>query len=257
MQGQRGAGGECDRFVESQEQRVATSVRVLRRTDSLTLAVSVPELQATQLQPQPQPQQHQPPGRDACAQGPFYGAKTAAGHNSTQEDAYIVIPGFLSVSANPAVQLCSSGGEFEEQLHLFAIYDGHGGRVVSDFCASFLHLYLSEELSAVPSGLVHRAPSQALQQALSRAFVRADQEVQRQQRAKAGEGSTALLVLLGTQHLWTAHCGEAPHLPARARSRLSPAAGAAPAAAANPCRRRRRPQATPAPCCAAPASRCA
>jgi hypothetical protein len=261
-------------------------VRVIR-TQSLNISVSLPP-DDSDAQQQPR----RPPGRGACCQGPFFGAKTVAGPNSTQEDSFIIVPNYIGVSSDPDEQLCSpacefqavqqqrqqqqqwpspgegSTREFQEELHLFAIFDGHGGRVVSDYCASYMHVFLRKELSAVPSGRLHRAPSQALQEALLRSFLQVDQAVQQQQQQQPspGEGSTALVVLLGTHHVWTAHCGE---LPAAAQAlllaatccRARPRAAAAAAARLEPGSSPLPPpppaQATREPCCAAPASPCA
>lgn len=197
----------CKRFIDATEQEVSTRVRVLRRTDSLTLLVKLPS--TVEVDTAAQLQSRQASKRPCCgpAEGPFFGSKTVAGPSSTQEDSYIVIPQFLRVSSNPDKELCPTCCEFDESLHLFGIYDGHGGRIVSDFCASYLHEYLTEELSTVPSGNVRRAPSKALQDALCKSFVRVDHEVL-QRQPKPGEGSTALVVLLGQHHVWTAHCGE-------------------------------------------------
>lgn len=75
-----------------------------------------------------------------------WGYASICGRRREMEDAVTALPGFLSVASETVGDLESSTGK--SALHLFGVYDGHGGSEVANFCKKRLHGALIEELEA-------------------------------------------------------------------------------------------------------------
>lgn len=90
-----------------------------------------------------------------------WGVKSAIGERQSMEDSWCVQLPLAPLSANnnqeAAAAGTSSGREAEgtfvsyEDLTFFAVYDGHGGSEVAQFCAENLHKRFAEQLSASSS----------------------------------------------------------------------------------------------------------
>ncbi|XP_073043356.1 protein phosphatase 2C 50-like isoform X1 [Primulina eburnea] len=78
---------------------------------------------------------------------PVWGLVSIQGRRSEMEDSAVALPRFLRLpsqmlSDNP--QLCSS--DQDSTVHLFGVYDGHGGSQVANYCKERLHIALTEEI---------------------------------------------------------------------------------------------------------------
>eukprot|EP00897_Mesotaenium_endlicherianum_P010457 jgi/Mesen1/943/ME000118S00130 len=103
---------------------------------------------------------------DVC---PPHGVLAVCGRRKEMEDAVATVPALLSVpcqgllgcqtpppaaapDADPAAAAGDTAGGSTCQLHFFAVYDGHGGSQVANFCSERLHLALAEELQLSLAG---------------------------------------------------------------------------------------------------------
>lgn len=82
--------------------------------------------------------------------------------------------------------------------HLFAVFDGHGGRDVAEHCSAALPGHLS--------ALLQGGNSSCTKTALHEAIVRTDKDCC--SASSSGAGSTAVVALLSDEMLWVAHCGD-------------------------------------------------
>lgn len=92
----------------------------------------------------------------------------------------------------------------KQPLHFFAVYDGHGGDMVSKLCASNLHQHLrtalAQHISAGASAVDAMGP------ALVDAFCATDSGML-EFPLHAHAGSTAVVAVVGQEHIWLAHAG--------------------------------------------------
>lgn len=105
---------------------------------------------------------------------------------------------------------------------------GPGGASVSEHCSKKLHDYLrkavtsqlhleqktkgrgrrlSSDTPPSPPSLVGALPMEGVQAALVEAFLSIDKELLKKGSAK-DKGTTAVVALLGQNHIWVANCGE-------------------------------------------------
>ncbi|KAJ7304255.1 hypothetical protein JRQ81_011795 [Phrynocephalus forsythii] len=90
----------------------------------------------------------------------------------------------------------------------FAVYDGHAGSTVAQFCAQHLleHLLATEPLS----GPMEEEDPQAVKEAIRQAFLALDRRMQALSQAEAWEhaGSTAVAVLVSPRHFYFINLGD-------------------------------------------------
>ena len=112
--------------------------------------------------------------------GPVFAATGVSGHRQYMEDAHCIAT------------------HISGPLHLFSVYDGHGGHGVASYCAEHMAPQLAKQLSA-GSG-VEEAPRSTFG------------GINRQVTSSAIQGgSTAIVTLLSNTHIYTGHCGRCPH----------------------------------------------
>jgi len=100
-----------------------------------------------------------------------------------------------------------------DSLHYFGVFDGHGGADAAKFCASRMHAVVLEEINAALAAsssnkaVAPTSTGEWMSATLMRAFVSLDKEF-----AAISEGTyvgtTAVVVVLGRQRMWVAHCGD-------------------------------------------------
>ena len=115
------------------------------------------------------------------------------------EDAVKVIPGFIAAE-------CSGGYDF------FAVYDGHGGTAVANACRDKMHLLLANE---VDEAWVGGGKGLDWKQLMSSCFTKMDEETgggetEENLVGMAGNtmGSTAVVVMVGTEEIVVGNCGD-------------------------------------------------
>lgn len=125
------------------------------------------------------------------------------------EDAFAVALSFLASEA--------AGGEQEQELDFFAVYDGHGGARVAEACRERMHVVLAEEV-----GLRRRRSGSddlRWEEAMAASFARVDGEVtgglSSPHHDDAGSslpyrtvGSTAVVAVVGRRRIVVGNCGD-------------------------------------------------
>ncbi|XP_028805928.1 protein phosphatase 2C 51-like [Neltuma alba] len=114
-----------------------------------------------------------------------HGSISVIGKRRMMEDAVKIVPGFM--------------GSYD----FFAVYDGHGGATVANACRERMHLVVAEQVMKEGAGQ-KRGLADWLEVMCS-SFMRMDREV-------VGEdgtvGSTAVVVVVSSDHLLVANCGD-------------------------------------------------
>ncbi|KAL3499228.1 hypothetical protein ACH5RR_038321 [Cinchona calisaya] len=125
------------------------------------------------------------------------GSISVIGRRRAMEDSMTVAPGFIA-------------GEYE----FFAVYDGHGGARVANACRDRLHHLVEKELQ---SGNSNTTGELEWTKVMKSCFLKMDEEVvsllegenhMKEQAAERGVGSTAVVVMVGSEELVVANCGD-------------------------------------------------
>lgn len=125
------------------------------------------------------------------------------------EDAVAVVPGFMSCTCDHVGGCTAPGSRSSGEIssvHLFGVYDGHGGSQVAKFCAERMHEVVAEEWDRETfDGLEWQRRWEA---AFSSSFERADNEAQTAALAPEMVGSTAVVVVLSGCQIIISNCGD-------------------------------------------------
>ncbi|XP_049931344.1 protein phosphatase 2C 51-like isoform X1 [Nymphaea colorata] len=139
-----------------------------------------------------------------------HGSVAVCGRRREMEDAVAEVPGFFS--DGPA------------KFDFFAVYDGHGGPQVAEFCRDIMHRVLAEEMEGRDSWELARSHEEGWGRVMRSCFSRVDAEVGRMvapadvRVVGMPSGSTALVALVGEHHIIVANCGDSRAVVARAGS---------------------------------------
>ncbi|XP_011041658.1 PREDICTED: probable protein phosphatase 2C 75 [Populus euphratica] len=148
---------------------------------------------------------------------PVFGSMSVSGRSSEMEDAISVRTSF-----------CLPGINRRRPLHLFGVYDGHGGYHVAALCRQKMHVLIEEELERVESKCVSGEGGEfgaeweeMWRGVMKRSYERMD-EVAMSTCACGSEGfqcechptqmilggSTAVVAVLTPEHIIVANCGD-------------------------------------------------
>jgi protein phosphatase 2C len=104
---------------------------------------------------------------------------------------------------------------FRLPAHFFAVYDGHGGAQVADYCRDRLHAALAEDLRAAEERVAcgeddfnSLDSKKRWEKAFVDCFCRVDAEVGARPVAPDAVGSTAVVALVCSSHVIVANCGD-------------------------------------------------
>ncbi|XVF88625.1 hypothetical protein PTKIN_Ptkin19aG0065900 [Pterospermum kingtungense] len=141
--------------------------------------------------------------------GVSWGFTSVIGRRREMEDAVAVIPEFMSRTCDHVGGCTATGSTTSSQIspiHLFGVYDGHGGSQVAKFCAERMHGVIAEEWERemVDSSGWQRT----WEVAFSTSFERVDNEVLTAEVAPDMVGSTAVVVVLSGCQIITSNCGD-------------------------------------------------
>ncbi|KAM3300812.1 hypothetical protein ACQJBY_041706 [Aegilops geniculata] len=158
---------------------------------------------------------------------PLWGLESVCGRRPEMEDAASVVPRFYRV---PLWMVAGDGAavdgldraSFRLPAHFFAVYDGHGGAQVADYCRDKLHAALVEELRAAEDrvggcdDLSSLDSKKQWEKAFVDCFCRVDAEVE----APDSAGSTAVAAVLCSSHIIVSNCGDSRAVLCRGKAPL-------------------------------------
>uniref|UniRef100_A0A453A4P4 protein-serine/threonine phosphatase n=2 Tax=Aegilops tauschii subsp. strangulata TaxID=200361 RepID=A0A453A4P4_AEGTS len=158
---------------------------------------------------------------------PLWGLESVCGRRPEMEDAAAVVPRFYRV---PLWMVAGDGAavdgldraSFRLPAHFFAVYDGHGGAQVADYCRDKLHAALAEELRAAEDrvggcdDLSSLDSKKQWEKAFVDCFCRVDAEVE----APDSAGSTAVAAVLCSSHIIVSNCGDSRAVLCRGKAPL-------------------------------------
>ncbi|KAK4265606.1 hypothetical protein QN277_026635 [Acacia crassicarpa] len=169
--------------------------------------------------------------------GPLWGFSSVCGRRQEMEDAIAANPHLLQVPSHMLMD--NNGNENTENsvAHFFAVYDGHGGCQVANYCWERLHSVLVEEIHDADSSLDGSSWMDHWEKAFSNCFQKVDDEVagicaennennndgtrsSNKPLAPETVGSTAVVVILCQNHLIVANCGESRAVLCRGKEAL-------------------------------------
>ncbi|KAA8523168.1 hypothetical protein F0562_009591 [Nyssa sinensis] len=141
--------------------------------------------------------------------GITWGFTSVIGRRREMEDAIAVVPGFMSRTCDHVGGCTAPGSRTSGEIspvHLFGVYDGHGGSQVAKFCAERMHAVVAEEWDRETVGGFEWR--RRWETALSSSFERVDNEVLTEAAAPEMVGSTAVVVVLSGCQIITSNCGD-------------------------------------------------
>ncbi|PIA42830.1 hypothetical protein AQUCO_02000345v1 [Aquilegia coerulea] len=152
--------------------------------------------------------------REACIgkrnKGVSWGFTSVIGRRNEMEDAVAIIPGFMSSTCNHVGGCTAPGSKISTEeispVHFFAVYDGHGGPQVANYCAGRMHEVVAQEWGkgeADANGWRRR-----WEEAFLSGFEQADLEVSDNAVSPEIVGSTAVVVALSACQIITSNCGD-------------------------------------------------
>ncbi|KAL2928271.1 Protein phosphatase 2C 56 [Bienertia sinuspersici] len=152
------------------------------------------------------------PAKDKCV-GKYerlsWGHTSVIGRRPEMEDAVSVVPSFVSSTCSH-VGGCTAPSSASSlklsPLPFFAVFDGHGGPQVADFCAERMHQVIAEELNR--EGLDGPVWQKKWKEVFSSGFKRADDEVVSEAKASEMVGSTAVVAVVSGCQIILSNCGD-------------------------------------------------
>ncbi|KAI5020825.1 hypothetical protein ZWY2020_045713 [Hordeum vulgare] len=157
---------------------------------------------------------------------PLWGLQSVCGRRPEMEDAAAVVPRFHRV---PLWMVAGDGAvddldrtSFRLPAHFFAVYDGHGGAEVADYCRDKLHTALVQELRAAEGrvggcdDLSSLDSKKQWEKAFVDCFCRVDAEVEAPDTA----GSTAVAAVVCSSHIIVSNCGDSRAVLCRGKAPL-------------------------------------
>ncbi|KAL1559154.1 protein-serine/threonine phosphatase [Salvia divinorum] len=162
---------------------------------------------------------------------PLWGSVSICGHRPEMEDALMVAPHFMKIPVKLFIGDHGNDGISQtlNQLtsHFFAVYDGHGGSQVANYCRDRIHWALVEELNEckVAEGSTRDTRQVQWEKIFTDCFLKVDEEVAGKSIEGSPEvdieedciieplapetvGSTAVVAVLSSSHIIVANCGD-------------------------------------------------
>ncbi|KAL4333807.1 hypothetical protein GQ457_07G031040 [Hibiscus cannabinus] len=133
---------------------------------------------------------------------PLWGSVSTIGKRKEMEDAISCIPRFTDI---PIRMLGDHSSNGISQSNYFAIFDGHGGAQVSNYCQKHMHQLLSEEIASSTSDTSKECQLQ-WQKTFSNCNVKIDNQISL--IAPDSVGSTAVVALICASHIIVSNCGD-------------------------------------------------
>ncbi|KAK8551310.1 hypothetical protein V6N12_039958 [Hibiscus sabdariffa] len=133
---------------------------------------------------------------------PLWGSVSTIGKRKEMEDAISCIPRFTDI---PIRMLGDHSSNGISQSNYFAIFDGHGGAQVSNYCQKHMHQLLSEEIASSTSDTSKECQLQ-WQKTFSNCNVKLDNQIRL--IAPDSVGSTAVVALICASHIIVSNCGD-------------------------------------------------
>ncbi|XP_014508748.1 protein phosphatase 2C 56 [Vigna radiata var. radiata] len=161
--------------------------------------------------------------------GPLWGYSSICGMRPEMEDVISVQPQLFQVPSQMLMNDHVYENEKQTLAHFFAVYDGHGGLQVANYCQERLHSVLIEEIEAAQSSLAETNGRDDWQDHWKKAFIncfqRVDDEVGGTGASNNGNnsggsessiepvaaetaGSTAVVAILSQTLIIVANCGD-------------------------------------------------
>ncbi|KAK7347839.1 hypothetical protein VNO80_22378 [Phaseolus coccineus] len=161
--------------------------------------------------------------------GPLWGYSSICGMRQEMEDVISVKPQLFQVPSQMLMNDHVNENEKQSLAHFFAVYDGHGGLQVANYCQERLHSVLIEEIEAAQSSLAETNGRDDWQDHWKKAFMncfqRVDDEVGGTGASNNGNnsggseshiepvaaetaGSTAVVAILSETLIIVANCGD-------------------------------------------------
>ncbi|CAJ1941643.1 unnamed protein product [Sphenostylis stenocarpa] len=161
--------------------------------------------------------------------GSLWGYSSICGMRPEMEDVISVQPQLFQVPSHMLMNDHVNENEQQSLAHFFAVYDGHGGPQVANYCRERLHSVLIEEIEATQSSLAETNGRYDWQDHWQKAFIncfqRVDDEVGGTGASNSGNnsggsesniepvaaetaGSTAVVAILSQTHIIVANCGD-------------------------------------------------
>ncbi|XP_057538286.1 protein phosphatase 2C 56-like [Amaranthus tricolor] len=138
-----------------------------------------------------------------------WGYTSVIGRRPEMEDAVSVVPGFVSSTCSHVggcTAPSSSTSLLNSPLHFFAVFDGHGGPEVADYCAERMHGVIAEELSK--ESIDGYEWQKKWKEAFSSGFRRADDLVITEAGVSEMVGSTAVVAIVSGCQIILSNCGD-------------------------------------------------
>ncbi|KAE7999080.1 hypothetical protein FH972_003561 [Carpinus fangiana] len=174
---------------------------------------------------------------------PLWGSVSICGKRPEMEDAIAAVPRFMKIPIKMLIGDRVIDGMNQSLTHVtshfFAVYDGHGGSQVANYCRERIHLALAEEIGVTKDNLNNGRMEANLElqweKAFTSCFHKVDDEiggnVGRSDNGSNGDasepvapetvGSTAVVALICSSHIIVANCGDSRAVLCRSKEAMA------------------------------------
>lgn len=136
---------------------------------------------------------------------PAYAVRWETGGRPYNEDRYVAAPHFASISSASTDSGTSNSTDSHVDLHMYAVFDGHG----TDYCSQFASANIGRHIK---QHLKEGTSEEFIRKAIEQSFMGIDGDLRQDDHKMHAQlaGTTAVVSLVGSDKIYVGSCGKHP-----------------------------------------------